>query len=107
MNDTQYVEAARHFAARMMKEGGSTAEDRIAFAFRFATSRFPTRDETAVLVRLYEKHLADFRGDSDAAIKFLTVGDSPRDESLNAAEYAAWTMIANLILNLDETISKG
>ncbi|HEX6985849.1 MAG TPA: DUF1549 and DUF1553 domain-containing protein, partial [Planctomycetaceae bacterium] len=105
MNDVQLVEAARHLAERMMKEGGGPAE-RLAYGFRLVTSRAPLPQEVDVLVRNYEGHLAHYRSDADAAAKLLAVGESPRDASLDPAEHAAMTMAANLILNLDEAVTK-
>jgi hypothetical protein len=105
MNDEQYIEAARHLAERMMTAGASPAE-RLAFGFRLATSRLPTDREAAVLLKLYDKHLARYRASKDAAEKLLAVGESKRNGKLDAAEHAAYTMAANLILNLDETITK-
>ena len=107
MNDDQYVEASRHFARRIMREGGAKPEDRISFAFRLATARVPTADEIKVIAAVYQGQLADFQKDRKKATDLLSVGESPRDESLDPVELAAWTMIANLILNLDETETKG
>ncbi|HXT61312.1 MAG TPA: DUF1553 domain-containing protein, partial [Pirellulales bacterium] len=106
MNDKQYVEAARRLAERMMTEGGATAEEQIAYAFRLATARRPAADELAVLAGIYGACLADYQAKPDAAAKLLAVGDSKRNESLDAGQLAARTMVANLILNLDETITK-
>ncbi|HEV7223323.1 MAG TPA: DUF1553 domain-containing protein, partial [Pirellulales bacterium] len=106
MNDKQYVEAARRLAERMMTEGGATAEEQIAYAFRLATARRPAADELAVLAGIYGACLADYQAKPDAAAKLLAVGDSKRNEALDAGQLAARTMVANLILNLDETITK-
>ncbi|MBL8797643.1 MAG: PSD1 domain-containing protein [Planctomycetia bacterium] len=106
MNDEQYVEAARNLAERMMTNGGATPAERLAFGFRLATSRKPTEKETEVLLKLYDKQLTRFQGSPEAANKLLAVGESKRNATLDAAEHAAYTMSANLILNLDETISK-
>jgi hypothetical protein len=107
MNDVQFIEAARHFAARAIKDGGKTSQERAMYMLRLATCREPRENELAVVVKSYEKHLADFRADGEAAKKLLSVGDSPRDELLDAVEHAAWTMVGNLILNLDEVLSKS
>lgn len=107
MNDVQYVEAARKFAERVLKSAGPTVEERLALAFRAATARPPRADELAVLRGVLETHLAEYRGNPEAAGKLLAVGEAPRDAALDAAELAAWTMVANLILNLDETVTKG
>ncbi len=106
MNDKQYVEAARKLAERTMHEGGATVETRIAQAFRVATARHPDAEELAVLVQIYQGQLVEYQADKEAAAKLLSVGDSKRDETLDAGELAAYTMVANLILNLDEVITK-
>ncbi|MGH7201316.1 MAG: DUF1553 domain-containing protein, partial [Planctomycetaceae bacterium] len=106
MNDVQYVEAARHLAARMMTEAGETPEARLGHGFHLATGRRPDDSELATLKTVFEQQLADYRANEDAAKKLLSTGESPRNESLPAAEHAAYTMMANLILNLDETITK-
>ena len=106
MNDTQYVEAARFFAQKMVADGGSSAAERLQYGFRLATSRKASDKETAVLNRLYETHLADFTKNKDAAAKLLAVGDSKTTLPMEPNELAAYTMVANLILNLDETVTK-
>jgi hypothetical protein len=107
LNDEQYVEAARHLAERLIREGGPAFEDRVRFAFRLATSRVPTVDEIRIFRTLYDaQHAAYFRN-AGAAEKLLRVGESPHDERLDPRDVAAWTMVANVILNLDETVTKG
>jgi hypothetical protein len=107
MNDDQYVEAARHLAARMVHEGGATPTERIVFAFRLATSRRPTADEIAVFTRLFDEQKAAYANNAEAAERLIHVGDSPADTTVDARELAAWSIVANVILNLDETITKG
>jgi hypothetical protein len=107
MNDKQFVEASRKFAERIMTDGGTSIEDRIAFAFRTCTARKPTTEEIDVIKSVFESQLADYRKTPDAAKRLLSVGESPRNEKLDPVELAAWTMVANLVLNLDETITKG
>jgi len=106
MNDVQFVETARHLAERMMKEGGEEVEQRMAFAFELATARAPSPQELQILVGQYRAHRETFAGDEESAKKLLSVGDSPHNESLDAIDHAAYTMVANLILNLDETLTK-
>ena len=106
LNDTTYVEAARALAQRAMLEAGKDAGDRINRAFRLATGRKPTRKERGVLRALLDERLAAFRRDSRAALKLVAVGESPRDRRLDVPELAAWTAVASVILNLDETITK-
>jgi hypothetical protein len=107
LNDDQYVEAARGVGQRAMLEGGATNSTRAEFMFRLVTSRRPTPEELDVLLSLYDEQHAEFEADPTAALALLGVGSAPRDEALDPASHAAWTMVANLVLNLDETISKG
>src|SRR5690606_30527910 len=89
MNDVQYVEAARHLAERMIAAGASPAE-RVGYGFRLATGRAASDGEMEVLVKLFETQLAEYQADRDAATKLLAVGESKRNEQLDAAEHAAW-----------------
>jgi hypothetical protein len=106
MNDPTYVEAARNLGERMMRHA-KRPQDRIAFAFRLATAREPTDKELAVLTIALTRQLERYRENEKAARKLLAVGESPRDESLSAAELAAYTVVASVILNLDETVTKN
>jgi hypothetical protein len=106
LNEVTFVEASRVLAERMLKEGGSTAEERIAYAFRRAVSRRPSEAEVRVLSAGLEKRLARYRADPEAARKLLAVGDSKADAKLDTAELAAYTLTASVILNLDETITR-
>ena len=107
MNDPQFFEAARAFAERAIKEGGETPEARIAYLFEAATARLPKPVEEALLLKTFQAHYQELEADPEAAKKLITVGESAPDETLDAVEVAAWTMIANLILNLDEVLNKG
>lgn len=106
LNDPTYVEAARALAERMMKQGGASPADRVNFAFRMATARMPSDAERNVLVGSYKDQLQDFRSHGDDAAKLLAVGASKYDPKLDRTELAAWTTVASMILNLDETITK-
>jgi hypothetical protein len=106
MNDPTYVEAARALAERTMIEGGKDDKRRAAYAFRLATGRKPSGQEIGVLRTLFKGRLRDFRRDPKSAATLLSVGESPRDKRLDAVEVAAWTTVASVILNLDETITK-
>ena len=107
MNDPQFFEAARAFAERTVKEGGETPEARIAYIFEMATARLPKPKEAALLLQTFQVHYEDLAANPEAAKALITVGESSPDETLDAVEVAAWTMIANLILNLDEVLNKG
>jgi hypothetical protein len=106
MNDAQYVEASRHLAQRMLTEGGDAPESRITFAFRLVTGRTPTENEVAVLLRVLGKQSEIFSADVEAAKQLISVGESKPKEDLDPAEHAAYTMVANLIMNLDEAVTK-
>jgi hypothetical protein len=106
LNDPTYVESARIFAERLIKEAGPTPAERIGHAFRLAISRPPTAGEQRILTGLLVEAISRFRSDKAAAEKLVAVGDSPRDAGVDVIDLAGWTTIASVILNLDETISK-
>jgi hypothetical protein len=107
MNDPTYVEASRMFAERILREGGSTTDERLGFAFKSVLARSPSAAELGVLRRVLERQRAAFAAKPDAAAKLLTIGESPADASLDAAELAAWAMVGSAILNTDEALTKG
>ena len=106
MNNVTFVEAARVLAQRMMKESGTTPEERIAFAFRLATARLPNSTESNLLLDSFHYQLDNFKTKPDTALKYLSQGEYPRDERLDVSELAAYSSVASLILNLDETVTK-
>jgi len=106
MNDPTYVESARALAQRMIGEAGRDPAARINFAFRLATARRPKAKERQVLRDLAERETAEYRRNPEAASNLLHVGESRFDARLDPGELAAWTTVASVILNLDETITK-
>jgi hypothetical protein len=106
LNDPTYVEAARALAERITTEAGGSDAGRIEYAFRLATARRPTPEETTVLRELLRTSRDAYRRNPDAAQSLVSVGESPRKTRMNAAELAAWTTVASTILNLDETITR-
>jgi hypothetical protein len=105
LNEVTFVEAARELAARVMREAGP-ADERIARAFRLAAARSPSDQELTILGGSLVRHLRKFRRQPDEAAKLLKVGEAPADDGLDPCELAAYTAVANLILNLDEVINK-
>ena len=103
LNDPIYVEAARKLAERAMRE---SAKAPIPYAFRLATGREPDERESQILKSSYEKLLRTYQNDRQSADALLTVGPAARDAKIPAAELAAYTGVANMILNLDEVITK-
>jgi hypothetical protein len=106
MNDEQYVEASRNLAARMIKEGGDNPAAQLSFGFRVCTARVPTEHELSVLSKVHAEQLAHYQANPAEAEKLLVIGASPRPEGIDPATHAAMTMMANLLLNLDEAITK-
>ncbi len=107
MNDVQFVEAARRLAQRTLLQPAADDDGRLRWAFTVCTSRPPQRDELSVLQNLLARQRLRFAQDSAAAEKLVATGEAPRDGSLNVSELAAWTVVMNLLLNMDETITKG
>jgi hypothetical protein len=107
MNDVQHFEAARAFAERILLDGGATPEERIAFGYRSVLARKPQPDEIAIVKAAFEKHLARYQQSADAAAKAIRNGESKPRPGLPEAELAAWTLVANLLLNLDETVTRN
>lgn len=107
MNDVQHVEAARALAERLLTEGGSAPQERIRFLYRTVLSREPEAGEAAIVLTALEKYRARFQNDADAAKKVIHVGDSAPRPNLPEAEVAAYMLVANMILNLDETVSRN
>jgi hypothetical protein len=106
LNDPTYVEAARFLAQRMIQEGGTTPESRLAHGFRLLLARNPSPQELQVLTAAVERSIKDFAKDPEAAKQLLTLGDARTGAKLNAVELGAYTTVASTLLNLDETITK-
>jgi Protein of unknown function (DUF1553) len=104
LNDESAMEAARALARRMLVEGGEKVEGRIIFGLRSCIARAPKKQEIKRLTRLYVKQLNYFRAHDAEAGKLLNdqLKTSSRE---NSAELAAWMMVANVLLNLDETLT--
>jgi hypothetical protein len=106
LNDPTYVEASRVLAQRAILEGGKDPGSRIAYAFRLATARKPSKNEVKVLRALLDGRLDAYRKDRQGALKLLAVGESPRNTRLDVSELAAYTTVASVIFNLDEAVTK-
>jgi len=104
LNDPQYMEAARHLAARML--GKNTLDQQIAAGFRALTGRHPSTSETKILRTLYEEQHEFFSMNPQDAMKLLTVGESVLDKNLDPIQWAAHTMVANALFTFDESIQK-
>ena len=106
MNDPAYVEAARGLAQRVLREEPDDADKRLVRAFRHTLGRVPKTDEIAVLQKTYSQQLKNFREDPASAKALIKIGESPPPEKADPAQLAAMTAVANVLLNLNETITK-
>jgi Protein of unknown function (DUF1553)/Protein of unknown function (DUF1549)/Planctomycete cytochrome C len=107
MNEPQFIEAARALAERTLREGGNSAGDRLTYMFRLAASRSPDTKDLAELSAALSDLTAHYAKEPDAAKQLIAAGETRPDPRFKPAELAAWTMIGNVILNLDEVITKG
>ncbi|HEX4614144.1 MAG TPA: DUF1553 domain-containing protein, partial [Urbifossiella sp.] len=107
MNDVQHVEAARALAERAIADGGAGAEGRITYLYRTVLSRRPDAEEVKLVAAALERQRAIFAADPAAAAKLVRTGESTPRRAAGDVEIAAWTMVANLILNLDETVMRN
>jgi hypothetical protein len=106
LNDEQFVEAARHLAERALKEGGSAVDGRIQYIARNLLLRDLREDELAVARRSADDLLKFYASRGEDAGKLVSYGASKPDVALPKEELAAWTMLANELMNLDEVLSK-
>jgi len=107
LNDHTFVEAARIFAARILKDGGADDIARLGWAWRRATQREPSADEVSTLASLLGKHRASFHLDPKAAAAVVTTGYAKPAEGVAPGDLAAWISVARVILNLHETITRS
>lgn len=107
LNDPQYVEAARALAERVIREGGEDGESRVRMMLRLCTSRKANQASVDELLALYRDQLQRFSDNIEGAQSFVGVGLWNQNENIEISELAAWTMVANVVLNLDEVVSKN
>ena len=106
MNDPVYVEASQALARRIVEKGGVTPYERVSFGLSICLSRLPKRIEVSRLVALYTELLADYQKDAAAAKMMATDPIGPLPDGMKAEELAAWTVVGNVLLNLDEMFMK-
>jgi hypothetical protein len=104
MNDVTFLEAGRAIGQRMLKEGGKTPEQRLDYGFRLVTGRHPSKQEATLLAGSLSYHLDYFSSDPAKATPYLKQGQSPVDPALQ--DLAAYAAVGNLLLNLDEAVTK-
>jgi hypothetical protein len=106
LNDPTYLEAARKLAERAIRLDGDRRA-RIARMFELVTIRPPSSEELRILENEFEERLLQFSANQSDADALLHTGSSSYDQTIDAAELAAYTTIASIVLNLDETITRG
>lgn len=106
LNDPVFVEAAQGLARRLVNEGGDEAAGRIRYAYRLCLSREPDAEELQTLVDLYERASAHYRGDTAAAVRLAAEPLGPPPAGTDMPTLAAWTVVANVVLNLDEFLMR-
>jgi len=106
LNDPVYMEAAQALARRLVAAGGSTPAERIRFGYRVCLSRNPSEDELNRLTGFHAKSVERFRADPAKAKDVATQPLGAAPAGVDIAELAAWTMVGNVLLNLDEMLMK-
>ena len=106
LNDPAYVEAAQSLARRIVREGGATVHSRAEHGLSLTLLRPPDDERTLVVTELYETELAHYAGDAAAALALATDPLGPLAEGESAPEFAAWTAVANVLLNQDALLVK-
>jgi hypothetical protein len=106
LDDVQITETSKLVSQRMLKEGGATLDQQIAFIFRLMTAHEATPEQIEVLRRLFNEQRAIFAADPESARKLLSVGEAKIDPSLNATDLAAGAVLAETLFNFDDTIMR-
>src|SRR5262249_29623264 len=106
LNDPVYVEAAQALARRIFTDGGTTVESRATLAFRMCLTRPPRGEELKKLVELYQRSRQKYGATPAAAKQLATEPIGPAPNGMDIADLAAWTVVSNVLLNLDEMIAK-
>ena len=106
LNDPVYVEAAQALARRIVRNGGETPEQRAHFALQLCLTRPPEAKQIKILIELYESEKAFYETDPDAAQQMATNPLGPLPTGMKKEELASWTVVSNVLLNLDEILTK-
>jgi hypothetical protein len=107
MNDPVYIEAAGALARRLMSGAGPDTRSRAALGFQLLLVRPPSKQEADRLVQLYETTLAEFQNEPSAAQALLSATGIKASDEQESGQLAAWTIVGNVLLNLDETLMRN
>jgi hypothetical protein len=110
LNETIFIEASRAMALRILREGGASDEERIDYAYRLCTSRAPLPAERDVLLKLLASRRQKI-AEGWLSVRELTTGEATKLPELppgtTPQDAAVWTILSRVLLNLDETVTKG
>jgi hypothetical protein len=106
MNDPVYVEACQALARKVVAEGGASVKERAGYAFRRCLARPPREAELAGLVALFEKSRARYAADAKKALAMASEPLGPLPAGADPADLATWTVVGNVLINLDEMFMK-
>jgi hypothetical protein len=107
LNDPVFVEAAQALARRIVREGGTSAQSRLRYGLELCLCRPAKPAQIEPLASLYSAELARYQADHQAAVALATEPLGPLPPETDPAELAAWTTVANVLLNLDGLLTKG
>jgi mono/diheme cytochrome c family protein len=106
LNDPQFVEAARHLAETTLKGSSDKPEDRIDFMARRLLARPLNADEAKIVAATINDLLDYYKAHHEDAKKLVAFGESKSEPTMDVASLAAYTMLANQLMNLDEVLNK-
>jgi hypothetical protein len=106
LNDTQLLEAARVISESALRKAGTSFDDTAAWITARVLSRSLSPEESAIVHSTFDAALASFKASPDDARKFIAQGESKPDDKLDPASVAAWLLVTNQIMNLDEALNK-
>ena len=107
LNDPVFVECSQALAERVVREGGNDTTARLRFALQLCLSRPPEEKQIKTLFKLYENEMAVYRADRESAQKLAKRPGRELPNDVDVAELAAWTVISNVLLNLDGVLTKS
>ena len=107
LNDPVYVEIAQALARRIAQEGGATAEERARYGLSLCLCRPPAPEQVQQVLKLYQNERERYRKDAKAAAEMATSQLGPLPPGMEADDLAAWTVVANVLLNMDGVLTKG
>ncbi|MEC8553853.1 MAG: PSD1 and planctomycete cytochrome C domain-containing protein [Planctomycetota bacterium] len=106
LNNKTFVEAARALAERSILESSQDIRDQVVYMVELSLGRKAELDEVETLLQAYKEFQLQLRAEPKATEELLSVGESPRDKDLDSERHAALTLVASLVLNLDELLTK-